>query len=114
MRASSPRLTLAPICGSAMWARVMPTMSSLPSAIAWRAVATSLMRAAWNTGKRVAALTSPAKSRCGDEPPAALDPFRARDPLVPVLVGHQPGADDEVGADRLAHRIDDHEREAQA
>ena len=36
-----------------MWARVMPTMSSLPSAMAWRAVATSLMRAAWNTGNFV-------------------------------------------------------------
>ncbi len=31
----------------------MPTMSSLPSAMAWRAVATSLMRAAWNTGNFV-------------------------------------------------------------
>ena len=46
-----------------MWARVMPTMSSLPSAMAWRAVATSLMRAAWNTGNFVSARTSPAKSR---------------------------------------------------
>ncbi|MCY1239248.1 hypothetical protein D9M72_520320 [compost metagenome] len=44
----------------------MPTMSSLPSAIAWRAVATSAMRAAWKTGNFVAALTSPAKSRCGE------------------------------------------------
>ena len=50
-----------------MWARVMPTMSSLPSATAWRAVATSAMRAAWNTGNAVAARTSPAKSRCGAE-----------------------------------------------
>ncbi len=48
-----------------MWARVMPTMSSLPSAMAWRAVATSAMRAAWNTGNFVSARTSPAKSRCG-------------------------------------------------
>ena len=55
------------ICGSARWARVMPTMSSLPVAMAWRAVATSEMRAAWKTGNLVAALTSPAKSRCGDE-----------------------------------------------
>ncbi len=45
----------------------MPTMSSLPAAIAWRAVATSWMRAAWNTGNAVAARTSPAKSRCGAE-----------------------------------------------
>ena len=29
-----------------------------------RAVATSLIRAAWNVGKRVAARISPAKSRC--------------------------------------------------
>lgn len=34
------------ICGSAIWGRVMPTISSLPSAMAWRAVATSVMRAA--------------------------------------------------------------------
>ena len=46
-------------------ARVMPTMSSLPLAIACRAVATSLIRAAWKVGKPVAARTSPAKSRCG-------------------------------------------------
>ena len=45
----------------------MPTMSSLPAAMAWRAVATSEMRAAWNTGNFVAARTSPAKSRCGEE-----------------------------------------------
>ena len=44
------------MCGSAMWARVMPTMSSLPDAIAWRAVATSWMRAAWKVGIAVAAL----------------------------------------------------------
>ena len=50
-----------------MWARVMPTMSSLPVAIAWRAVATSEMRAAWKVGNFIAALTSPAKSRCGNE-----------------------------------------------
>ena len=48
-----------------MCARVIPTMSSLPEAIAWRAVATSLMRAAWNTGMPSAARTSPAKSRWG-------------------------------------------------
>ena len=39
-----------------MWARVIPTISSLPSAIACLAVATSAIRAAWKTGKRVAAL----------------------------------------------------------
>ena len=38
-----------------MCARVMPTMSSLPAAIACRAVAASVMRAAWNTGRPVAA-----------------------------------------------------------
>ena len=45
----------------------MPTMSSLPLSIAWRAVATSWMRAAWKVGIRVAALTSPEKSRWGAE-----------------------------------------------
>ena len=54
---------LATMCGSAICARVIPTMSSLPAAMAWRAVATSGMRAAWNTGNCVASLTSPAKSR---------------------------------------------------
>ncbi len=48
-----------------MWARVIPTMSSLPEATACRAVATSAIFAAWNTGTPVSARTSPAKSRCG-------------------------------------------------
>ena len=65
-RVRGPRSIFLTICGSAIWARVMPTMSSLPSAMAWRAVATSLMRAAWKTGNFVAARTSPAKSRCGE------------------------------------------------
>ena len=40
-------------------------MSSSPAATAWRAVATSGIRAAWKVGMPVAFLTSPAKSRCG-------------------------------------------------
>ena len=36
-----------------------------PSAMAWRAVATSLMRAAWKTGNFVSSRTSPQKSRWG-------------------------------------------------
>ena len=67
MRSSSPRMILATMCGSAMWARVMPTMSSLPLAMAKRAVATSWILAAWKVGKLVAARISPAKSRCGAE-----------------------------------------------
>ena len=65
--ASRPSATFSAICGSARCARVMPTMSSLPLSIAWRAVATSWMRAAWKVGRRVSARTSPAKSRCGAE-----------------------------------------------
>jgi len=48
-----------------MCARVMPTMSSSPACTAWRAVATSGIFAAWKVGIPVAALTAPAKSRCG-------------------------------------------------
>ena len=50
-RASRPSMILRTICGSVMWARVMPTMSSLPEAMAWRAVATSWILAAWKVGK---------------------------------------------------------------
>ena len=87
-----PRLSRA-ICGSARWARVMPTMSSLPLSIAWRAVATSWMRAAWKVGIRVAARTSPAKSRCGAERCA-----HAGDDMGERLVGVDMAADhvDEV------------------
>ena len=38
---------------SAMWARVMPTMSMCPSATAQRAVARSGIRAAWKIGSLV-------------------------------------------------------------
>ena len=37
-------------CGSAMWARVIATMSTCPSATARAAVARSVTRWAWNTG----------------------------------------------------------------
>lgn len=43
----------------------MPTISSLPEAMACRAVATSGIFAAWKVGNPVAARISPAKSRCG-------------------------------------------------
>ena len=65
MRSSCPSTIFRTMCGSVMWARVMPTMSSLPEAMAWRAVATSEIFAAWKVGKPVAARISPAKSRCG-------------------------------------------------
>eukprot|EP00966_Prymnesium_polylepis_P242342 5604398-Prymnesium_polylepis.1 len=42
--------SLLTMCGSAMCARVMPTMSTSPSATARRAVLRSMMRHAWNTG----------------------------------------------------------------
>ncbi|MNL42200.1 hypothetical protein D3C87_1646420 [compost metagenome] len=59
-------MILRTICGSVMCARVIPTMSILPEAMAWRAVATSGIFAAWKVGKSVAARISPAKSRCGE------------------------------------------------
>ena len=58
-------MILRTMCGSARWARVIPTMSTSPSRTAWRAVATSSIFEAWNTGTPMAARTSPAKSRCG-------------------------------------------------
>ena len=130
-----------------MWARVMPTMSSLPLATAWRAVATSLMRAAWKTGNFVACFTSPTKSRWGaeahagdgddlgqrrvmidmaaddveeihlaggDDAAADLQPLGLADALVPILVGHQARADDEVRPHGLAHGVEHAEGEAQA
>ena len=51
---SRPSRILRTMCGSAMCARVMPTMSSLPDAIACRAVATSGMRPHGNVGNFVA------------------------------------------------------------
>ena len=62
IRSSSPRITLATMCGSAMWARVMPTMSAKPSAMTWRAVLGSVIRVAWNTGRPVAGLKARACS----------------------------------------------------
>ena len=131
-----------------MWARVMPTMSSLPSAMAWRAVATSVdaggmedrefgrgpdlageieMRRRAHAGDRdhvgqrrvmldmtaddveevelAGCRPAGGRSRC----PSSLER-----PLSQILVRHHADADDEVGADRLAHRIDAPAGEAQA
>ena len=49
-----------------------------------------------------------------DQAAADLEPFRARQALVPVLVGDHAEADDEVGADRGADRVQHLEGEAQA
>ena len=43
----------------------MPTRSTLPSRMAWRAVATSSTLDACSTASDVASRTRPAKSRCG-------------------------------------------------
>ena len=48
-----------------MWARVIATMSSSPSRIAYRAVASSVMRVAWKTGRCTARLNAPARARNG-------------------------------------------------
>ena len=48
-----------------MWARVIATMSSKPSRMAWRAVAISEIRAAWNTGNFTARLNSPTRASQG-------------------------------------------------
>ncbi len=53
------------MCGSAMCARVMPTMSAQPSARMWRAVLGSVIRVAWNTGSPVSARTDRARSAKG-------------------------------------------------
>ena len=142
---SWPALIFLTMCGSAMCARVIPTMSSLPAAIAWRAVATSVMRAAWNTGRPVAARISPAKSRCGADgmpmigivsssalsvsmwprttlrkstrPASAkrrpiAKPSSFVRPIVPALVAGHADADQELVADRLAHRLEHAQGEA--
>ena len=43
----------------------MATMSSSPSRIAYRAVASSVIRVAWNTGRSTACLKAPARARNG-------------------------------------------------
>ena len=92
---ASPRRagSCATMCGSAMCARVMPTMSSLPLAIAWRAVATSWMRARVEAWQPMRPRTSPAKSRCGAERRA-----HAGDDVAEAFVGVDVAADhvDEV------------------
>ena len=65
MRSSSPRISLLTICGSAMCARVIATMSSRFSAMAWRAVAMSGMRAAWKTGSPTSRRKAPTLARNG-------------------------------------------------
>ena len=57
------------MCGSAMWARVMPTMSTCPASMACRAVLRSVMRVAWKTGRPVARRISAAP---GEEGAGAL------------------------------------------
>ena len=66
MRSSSPRASLATMCGSAMCARVMPTMSTWPASMACRAVLRSAMRVAWKTGMPAAARISAARARKAD------------------------------------------------
>ena len=80
IRSSSPRRILLTICGSAMWARVMTTMSSSPSRMACRAVARSTIRAAWNTGRFTACLNRPAISSQGaaGEPIAGMQSVMSR------------------------------------
>ena len=48
-----------------MCARVIATMSSSPSRIAYRAEAMSAMRAAWNTGRPTSSLNSPTRRSHG-------------------------------------------------
>ena len=55
------------MCGSAMWLRVMPTRSSRPSRIAWRAVETSSIFDACITARFVRERTSPQNSNVGAE-----------------------------------------------
>ncbi len=50
----------------------------------------------------------------GDDAAADLQPFVLADALVPILVRHQAGADDEVRPHGLAHGVDHAEGEAQA
>jgi hypothetical protein len=59
------RMTFPTMCGIGDVGARHADHVELASAMAWRAVATSEMRAAWKTGNFVAARTSPAKSRCG-------------------------------------------------
>ena len=65
--ASRPSMILRTMCGSARWARVMPTRSTLPSRIACRADATSSTFEACSTVRPVCSRTMPAKSRCGTD-----------------------------------------------
>ena len=65
--ASRPSMILRTMCGSARWARVMPTRSTLPSRMACRADATSSTFEACSTARLVLARTIPAKSRCGTD-----------------------------------------------
>ena len=64
-RSASPRASFATRSGSAMWARVIATMSSRPSRIACRAVSSEVMRVAWKTGSPTACLKAPARARNG-------------------------------------------------
>ena len=64
-RSSSPRASLATSAGSAMWARVIATMSSRPSLTARRAVASDVMRVAWKTGSPTLCRKAPARARKG-------------------------------------------------
>ena len=85
IRSSSPAWIFATMCGSAMWARVIPTRSSSPSRMAWRAVATSLIRLACITGTPTARLISPANSRCG----ATGVPIGGMTPGERLVAGHR-------------------------
>ncbi len=50
----------------------------------------------------------------GDDAAADLQPLGLADALVPILVGHQPGADDEIRPHGLAHGVEHAEGEAQS
>ena len=65
MRSLCPASSLRTMCGSAMWARIIPTMSTSPSAIACRAVATSAIRFAWKIGRLTRSRNRPANSSAG-------------------------------------------------
>ena len=67
IRSLSPASSLRTMCGSAMWARIIPTMSTSPSAIAYRAVATSAIRFAWKIGRFDALAEPPGELECRPE-----------------------------------------------
>jgi hypothetical protein len=139
----APAITLRAMCGSAMWARVMPTMSSLPAGdgVAGGGHVGDARGVEDREAGRGAHLAGEVEMRRGghaldrddvgqrrvgvdvaaddveevdlagaDQAPRDLDPSARDRPLLPVLVGDHADADDEVGADGGAHRVQHRER----